>query len=400
MKNWKVILWLFVFYPIGIYNMFKYTSWHKGIKYTITAILGLTTLQMIFSGELPLMLTFSGLIVFLIGIVSVITNSIKKKNKKVSIMMLVVGILLITLSYPQFEKQQELVEKQEQQEKQLALVKGATIAVEAAEKEKNRAYYKKAYELVGNLKPKDPSLSKRLIVVDTFLVKEENIEEATVAIEKAEKDKTEENYDTAASLIAAMDIEGTDLEQRLANVKEFVDLEKVKTEEAVAALEEAEESNKRESYDKASVLISELTAPDEKLIARLSEADTVITIEEEKIATEKAEQDKITAKKAEDARIASEKEKQNKIATEKTETTKVAEKKEQQPTGGNNESTAPVAAAPSTPAGGDVSSIDTNGNGKVTIPEAEAAGYPMPITSDHWLYQYMDDRNHNGMVGE
>lgn len=76
-------------------------------------------------------------------------------------------------------------------------------------------------------------------------------------------------------------------------------------------------------------------------------------------------------------------------------------------TGGSNESSssstessAPESAAPSTPAGGDISSVDTNGNGNVTIKEAKAAGYPMPITSDHWLYQYMDDRDNDGMVGE
>ncbi len=44
--------------------------------------------------------------------------------------------------------------------------------------------------------------------------------------------------------------------------------------------------------------------------------------------------------------------------------------------------------------------IDKNKNGKVSIAEAEAAGYKMPITNDHWLYKYMDDRDGDGMVGE
>ncbi len=48
----------------------------------------------------------------------------------------------------------------------------------------------------------------------------------------------------------------------------------------------------------------------------------------------------------------------------------------------------------------ELSKIDTNGNGKVTIKEAKAAGYAMPIYSDHWLYKYMDDRDGDGMVGE
>lgn len=48
----------------------------------------------------------------------------------------------------------------------------------------------------------------------------------------------------------------------------------------------------------------------------------------------------------------------------------------------------------------DISLIDTNGNGIVTIAEAKAAGYSMPIDSSHWLYPYMIDRDHDGFVGE
>ncbi|GEL04834.1 DNA/RNA non-specific endonuclease [Rummeliibacillus stabekisii] len=48
----------------------------------------------------------------------------------------------------------------------------------------------------------------------------------------------------------------------------------------------------------------------------------------------------------------------------------------------------------------DISSVDTNGDGQVTIKEAKAAGYSMPITRNHWLYPYMDDRDNDGMVGE
>ncbi|MGM0789902.1 MAG: DNA/RNA non-specific endonuclease [Bacillota bacterium] len=54
----------------------------------------------------------------------------------------------------------------------------------------------------------------------------------------------------------------------------------------------------------------------------------------------------------------------------------------------------------STNTSSDISSVDTDGNGQVTIKEAKAAGFSMPITSDHWLYPYMDDRDGDGMVGE
>lgn len=49
---------------------------------------------------------------------------------------------------------------------------------------------------------------------------------------------------------------------------------------------------------------------------------------------------------------------------------------------------------------GDISSIDTNNNGMVTIKEAKDAGFSMPITKDHWLYIYMRDNDGDGMVGE
>lgn len=47
-----------------------------------------------------------------------------------------------------------------------------------------------------------------------------------------------------------------------------------------------------------------------------------------------------------------------------------------------------------------VSSVDTDGNGEVTIKEAKPASFSMPITSDHWLYKYMKDNDGDGMVGE
>lgn len=44
--------------------------------------------------------------------------------------------------------------------------------------------------------------------------------------------------------------------------------------------------------------------------------------------------------------------------------------------------------------------IDKNGNGQISIAEAKAVGYKMPITRDHWLYKYMTDGDGDGMVGE
>lgn len=49
---------------------------------------------------------------------------------------------------------------------------------------------------------------------------------------------------------------------------------------------------------------------------------------------------------------------------------------------------------------GDISAIDTNGDGQVSIKEAKAAGFKMPITKDHWLYPFMYDADQDGLVGE
>jgi len=66
-----------------------------------------------------------------------------------------------------------------------------------------------------------------------------------------------------------------------------------------------------------------------------------------------------------------------------------------------NEELGLTESAPSaTEASGDVTRVDTNGNGQVTIQEAKDAGFTMPITSVHWLYPHMRDNDGDGMVGE
>ncbi|WP_142828588.1 hypothetical protein [Planococcus soli] len=71
-----------------------------------------------------------------------------------------------------------------------------------------------------------------------------------------------------------------------------------------------------------------------------------------------------------------------------------------EPTDSSAETDSEPAESPAVTTGSDVSSVDTNGNGQVTIKEAEAAGFSMPIMSDHWLYPHMRDNDNDGMVGE
>lgn len=67
---------------------------------------------------------------------------------------------------------------------------------------------------------------------------------------------------------------------------------------------------------------------------------------------------------------------------------------------GQNKSKPKSESASSSKDEGELSNVDTNGNGMVTIAEAKVAGFSMPITREHWLYQYMRDNDNDGMVGE
>ncbi len=69
-------------------------------------------------------------------------------------------------------------------------------------------------------------------------------------------------------------------------------------------------------------------------------------------------------------------------------------------TNNNSTSTKPTNNNNATTTLNDISKVDTNGNGIVTIAEAKAGGFQMPITSDHWLYPYMKDTDGDGKVGE
>ncbi|QFK73316.1 hypothetical protein F7984_13420 [Pradoshia sp. D12] len=78
----------------------------------------------------------------------------------------------------------------------------------------------------------------------------------------------------------------------------------------------------------------------------------------------------------------------------------LTESKSSNSTSSSKNSTSSSENSISSNTGGNISSVDTNGNGEVTIKEAKDAGFSMPITSDHWLYPYMRDNDGDGMVGE
>ena len=69
-------------------------------------------------------------------------------------------------------------------------------------------------------------------------------------------------------------------------------------------------------------------------------------------------------------------------------------------TGGDSSNSSASGTSAVDAIGGDVSAVDINHNGQVTIQEAKDAGYDMPITKEHWLYQHMRYNDGDGLVGE
>lgn len=182
-------------------------------------------------------------------------NLFRKKSKKTSIIVVLAGLFLFMFSSYQVAGEVALVEEQQQE----------LLAKEEKERQEN-------------------NLEKATLAV----------EEAELVLEKAEKDQTEKNYQAAASLMDEIDLEGTDFEERLALVREFIDTENKKKEEFIAILEEAEENKDRESYEKAYALLTGLALSDKKLENRLTTLEKEISAEEKRLAEEekKAQEEK------------------------------------------------------------------------------------------------------------
>lgn len=52
------------------------------------------------------------------------------------------------------------------------------------------------------------------------------------------------------------------------------------------------------------------------------------------------------------------------------------------------------------PETGNFSTVDTDGNGQVTIQDTKDADFAMPITDYYWPYLHMRSNDYSGIVGE
>src|SRR5699024_9037050 len=264
-------MWLVLFFPLGIYLMFKYTDWPKFIKLGIIGIFTLVTLiEGVGTWVPPILLT--SVVIAIMGIYQIVRN----KNKTQSIGLITLGIILFSFSNLHIAAQEAEQTRIEQQK------------VEAQAEKERLAEEKKQQEIARKKEQERIEAEKKL--------KEQLIE----AIEKAEDEPTKSNYDKAIALLDQLNDKDERLVERLEKVKPTVDAYEEELKLAKEAVKKAEKELNRETYNKAYKLVVTLSIPNDRLDRQLEELSKELTKieEEEKLAKEKEEK-RIAAEKAE-----------------------------------------------------------------------------------------------------
>ena len=279
MESWKIVLWLVLFFPVGIYLMFKHSDWPTKAKVAISIFfLFISVGVAAIMGEL---MYLTGFILFIIGIYTFI----KKKDKKKSLILLALGTLLFTTTATVNYQ----IGQAEERER---------IAIELEEKKEAERLLqvKHEQEIVAKAEQKRIEQEKKL------KAQQETNQRAVEAIEKAEKEPSKENYDLAFQALNKLDKEESDLISRLDKIKPVMEKYEEEKVAILTAIKKAEGDKTRTSYNEAHGLVAALTFSNSSFSNRLSKLDTEIkVIEKEKAAEEKKESERIEA-----ARVAAE----------------------------------------------------------------------------------------------
>lgn len=248
MKNWKVILWLVLFFPLGAYFMWRYSSWNIHLKYGISIFLGLLTALFTFTGGLFILFWYSGF-----GFLLYFIATFKSSPKKQKISFLTASVLLFGSSLAL----SPTTESVESDQSQIQVVKKDTSASDIKKQKEKKASEEKL-------------AAENKIQAEKEL-QAEKLKEATDALILAEATPTRENYNKASTLVVALTTKDSTIVSRLDAVKLTVE-----TEEKIVA----------EAKEKAE---TERIAAEEARIAeeqRVQEAQRVA--EEQRLATERA----------------------------------------------------------------------------------------------------------------
>lgn len=268
MKNWKIIMWLILFFPIGLYLMFKHSNWSKPVKYGVSGLFALVAL----AGGLELWVS----LIFLtsIGIIAMsIASFIKNRNRKQSVGILLLGVILFAFSY-QYTVVQEAEQARIEQQEQEAKEEKERLAEEARQREIAKKEEEKRIEEEEKLKKQIAS-----------------------AIEKVNEEPTEANYLKAMALLDQLDNSDNQFVKELEELKPVVDEYEENLKIAREAVEQAELDLNRQSHTEASERVSALSSPNKSLEKRLEDLDSELTDIEEKEEKERLAQEKEAAEK-------------------------------------------------------------------------------------------------------
>ncbi len=398
MKNWIVIAWLIIFFPVGLYLMFKHTDWSRKIKTVVAVIFGLFAILLIASGVVLDFIFVQSFFSIFIGFIMLIYSLIMKRNKRYGAIVLVLSILLTGCLAPDTEadsadqeaieqEEQRLEEEEKEKEREAEaerLREEAIAAIEVVEEKPIQKNYDKAVKQLENMMDADEELEKRLEEAKADVEEyEEQLAQAKEALKEAEEDKDRASYDKASELINSLAVSNTLLEKKLTKLDE--ELTEIEEEEQRIAEKEEEERKAQEEAERKA---------EEEAERKAQEAEEA---EKERIAAEQKEKEEAEKKEAQEA--------QEKKASESRSNGNSGGSSNSQSSGNSSSSnnSQPSEAPASTPAPGEY--VDENGNGLIkgsssgiyhvlgstyyerttnpvqmfkTVGEAKAAGYRAP----------------------
>lgn len=203
MKNWKVILWLVLFFPLGAYFMWRYSSWNIHLKYGISIFLGLLTALFTFTGGLFILFWYGGF-----GSLLYFIATFKSSPKKQKISFLTASVLLFGSSLAL----SPTTESVKSDQNQIQVVKKDTSAASDIKKQKEK-------------KAREEKLAAENKIQAEKELQAEKLKEATDALILAEATPTRENYNKASTLVVALTTKDSTIVSRLDTVKQTVEAE-------------------------------------------------------------------------------------------------------------------------------------------------------------------------------
>lgn len=283
MSNWKVVTALVLFFPLGLYWMFKYTDWPDKTKWIISSFFALITGTAFISELFYELLFIAGIVLSIISVVWFIHAILRRKQKRNAVLAFALGLFMFVYSTNIISEQNAEAERIAQEE---LLEKERIAEEERLEQER---------------------LAEEQRLEEERLEHEEKLKVASHSIEKLEEEPTRKNYDSAKVLVSELAEPDTELESRLKKGLILVEEYEEALEVAIAATETAENDSTRENYEKATILVSSLSVKDTSLSKRLETVeDNIVAIEkkaeQDRLAKEKAQQeeaDRIAKEKAE-----------------------------------------------------------------------------------------------------